>query len=116
MPKSNAERGKVFHKRKKKEKLAASPVEKAKKTKKKQKNITYSEGDSAVREYRAWKKNTAKYSLNVQLKNWRSCVKDTVGSCPKKEVKTEIKRPLTHGATAPQESIGGCIDLPFLSD
>ncbi|GFY48517.1 hypothetical protein TNIN_370011 [Trichonephila inaurata madagascariensis] len=39
-----------------------------------------------------------------------SCVKDAVGSCPKKEVKREIKRPLTYGATAPQESIGGCID------
>ncbi|GFV14191.1 hypothetical protein TNCV_526651 [Trichonephila clavipes] len=80
MPKSNAQRGKVFRERKKKEKLAASPVEKVtrkKQSKKKeQKNIanllsaTAESSSEYTREYRARKKNTAKYSLNAQFKGW----------------------------------------------
>ncbi|GFX30653.1 hypothetical protein TNCV_4861771 [Trichonephila clavipes] len=78
MPKSNAQRGKEFHERKKKEKLAASPVTKVtKKRKEKQKNIANSSRATAtspseyMREYRARKKkDTAKYSLNALFKEW----------------------------------------------
>ncbi|GFW63239.1 hypothetical protein TNCV_3476551 [Trichonephila clavipes] len=72
MPKSNAQRGKVFRERKKKEKLAAIPVEKVTK-KRKQKNIANSLNATAkypskyMREYRARKKE-CKISLNAQLK------------------------------------------------
>ncbi|GFV21312.1 uncharacterized protein TNCV_2927851 [Trichonephila clavipes] len=52
MSKSNAKRGKVFRERKKKEKLAASPVEKVarKKQKKSQKNIANLLSATAVHE------------------------------------------------------------------
>ncbi|GFU79323.1 uncharacterized protein TNCV_2138461 [Trichonephila clavipes] len=62
MPKSNAQRGKVFRERKKKEKLAASPVEKVTRKeqgKKTQKNIanllcaTAESPSEYMREYRA---------------------------------------------------------------
>ncbi|PRD35297.1 UNVERIFIED_CONTAM: hypothetical protein NCL1_11935 [Trichonephila clavipes] len=68
MPKSNAQRGKEFceRRRKKKEKQAASPVEKC-----------YCQISIRVhlREYRAWKK-IAKYSLNAEFKGWE-CYRDS---------------------------------------
>ncbi|GFW93934.1 hypothetical protein TNCV_4222111 [Trichonephila clavipes] len=77
IPKSNAQRGKVFRERKKK--LAESPVKKVtskKQGKKTQKNIanllsaTAESPSEYKRKYRAQKRNTAKYSLNAQFKRW----------------------------------------------
>ncbi|GFV91643.1 hypothetical protein TNCV_4762081 [Trichonephila clavipes] len=58
MPKSNAQRGKEFRERKKKEKLAASPVEKMtrKKNSANSSSATAKFRSEYMREYQAWKK------------------------------------------------------------
>ncbi|GFY31125.1 uncharacterized protein TNCV_4360321 [Trichonephila clavipes] len=69
MPKSNARRGKVFRERKKKEKLAASPVENVTKNQKYNANSSSATAKSRseyMREYQARKKNITKYSLNAE--------------------------------------------------
>ncbi|PRD28975.1 UNVERIFIED_CONTAM: hypothetical protein NCL1_30808 [Trichonephila clavipes] len=77
MPKSNAQRGKVFRERKKKEKLAASPVKKVtrKKALKNQKNIanllsaTVESPSEYMREYLALKKTLQNTLLMLSLRD-----------------------------------------------
>ncbi|GFV86457.1 uncharacterized protein TNCV_2156501 [Trichonephila clavipes] len=79
MPKSNAQRGKVFRERKKKEKLSASPVEKVTRKKatttKPQKNIanllsaTVESPSEYMSEYRARKKTLQNILLMLSLRN-----------------------------------------------